>query len=629
MGIRIEFLLLEGGPLEQAYRDLAPTHRPRGDMAFPDLIESLVQRGFTTAIVNTAVAGRVVPQMERSGIATVLLVHELPLVMETMKITDSTRRALISAQHVIFPARSVRDVVLAEVGVQSDSRIVVRHQGLYRSKISAGTSQAKIREELKLAQVDRLVLGIGYADLRKGFDIFLEVWRQVRRRNPSEAVHFCWLGKIHADLSAWLGKEIAIAEATGRFHLPGQRKDVEAFLDVADVFLLPSREDPFPSVAIEALGAGLPTVAFDSTGGVPDLLRETGLGRVVPYGDAHAMAEEVIQVLTGEPPEFKAARRKLVAEQFDWSAYLRDLVRIALPDLAEVSAVVPNFNYAQYLEGRLKTIFDQTYPVCEVVVLDDCSSDGSVDVVKRAVMKEGRVVRLAQRNVNSGSVFAQWRTAAELTDGEFIWIAEADDLSAPGFLAHTVALLKAHPDMRIAFTDSRTVLGDGTHQMDSYKDYYATVESGALATRDIFPAKEFVRRFLSVKNLILNVSSVVWRRDALLSALRSCEEELREYRVAGDWRLYLEVLRDPSSRIGYEATPLNVHRRHADSVTHALDAHQHVQEIARCHGVVAEIFPEIADEVRSKQRAYLVEVAEQLGVTAPGRGESSVRSSHP
>ena len=79
MGIRIEFLLLEGGPLEQAYRDLAPTHRPRGDMAFPDLIESLVQRGFTTAIVNTAVAGRVVPQMERSGIATVLLVHELPL----------------------------------------------------------------------------------------------------------------------------------------------------------------------------------------------------------------------------------------------------------------------------------------------------------------------------------------------------------------------------------------------------------------------------------------------------------------------------------------------------------------------------------------------------------------------
>ena len=90
--------------------------------------------------------------------------------------------------------------------------------------------------------------------------------------------------------------------------------------------------------------------------------------------------------------------------------------------------------------------------------------------------------------------------------------------------------------------------------------------------------------FSSVKNLILNVSAVVWRRDALLRALDRCEEDLRTFRMAGDWRLYLEVLAEPGARVAYEATPLNVHRRHAESVTHALRADRHIAEIERDPG---------------------------------------------
>ena len=96
--------------------------------------------------------------------------------------------------------------------------------------------------------------------------------------------------------------------------------------------------------------------------------------------------------------------------------------------------------------------------------------------------------------------------------------------------------------------------------------------AGRLEQTEVFEAKAFVHRFLSVKNLILNVSSVVWRRDALLRALTACEADLADFRMAGDWRLYLEALALPGAKVGYEAEPLNVHRRHATSVTHALDA---------------------------------------------------------
>ena len=193
----------------------------------------------------------------------------------------------------------------------------------------------------------------------------------------------------------------------------------------------------------------------------------------------------------------------------------------------------------------------------------------------------GGEIQFIPNEANSGSVFAQWRRAAELASGEFVWLAEADDASEPDFLARALALLSGDPAIQFAFTDSRTIDVDGEPQWPSYKPYYSTVAPGALTETEVFEAKDFVQRFLSVKNLILNVSAVVWRRDALLRALEACEPELKDFRMAGDWRLYLEALSLPEAKVAYEAESLNVHRRHTASVTHALEAERHVQEIGR------------------------------------------------
>jgi hypothetical protein len=82
--------------------------------------------------------------------------------------------------------------------------------------------------------------------------------------------------------------------------------------------------------------------------------------------------------------------------------------------------------------------------------------------------------------------------------------------------------------------------------------------------------------------------------------------------MAGDWRLYLEALVLPGAKVAYEAEPLNVHRRHAASVTHALDANRHVAEIARCHAVAIREFA-LPEPVAVKQAEYAAEVAQQLG----------------
>jgi hypothetical protein len=148
----------------------------------------------------------------------------------------------------------------------------------------------------------------------------------------------------------------------------------------------------------------------------------------------------------------------------------------------------------------------------------------------------------------------------------------------------------------------------------SYKSYYATVAPEALSRTGVFEADDFVQRFLSVKNLILNVSAVVWRRRALLQAMDDCEVELRSYKMAGDWRLYLQALSGKGARVGYCSEALNTHRRHAGSVTHALNADQHVAEIAACHTFAGAAF-DLSPEIKKSQSDYLREVRSQLGAT--------------
>ena len=617
-GVEFEYLLLAGGEMAADYAAQGPLTIAGSDAQLTEKLRALAEAGFAGAIVNTTASGRMVPFLKAAGINPVLLVHELPRILREKQLTDIARTGVAEAARVVFPAPFVRDEVLTELGLEGVTHSLIRPQGSYKAIGYDAAGAAAVRKEFGLGPKDHLVLGVGYADLRKGFDLFLQLWRLLQGAERAGRGRIClvWVGGMDPALADWLGLEIAAAEATGTFRMAGYRKDMEALFSASTVLALTSREDPLPTVVMEALGAGAPTVAFDRSGGIPDMLRAIGEGAVVDYGDTAGMARAILgYIQAGISPADRRRRHETVEREFNFTGYVADLLDLALPDLARVSVAVPNYNYAQYMESRLGSIFEQTYPVREVLVLDDCSRDDSLTVIPEVAERAGRAIRLVVNETNSGSVFRQWRRAAEMARGDYVWIAEADDLCDPEFLTRAAALLKADPEVRLVFTDSRTVDADGTPQWESYKGYYETIEPGALTRSEIFEAGDFVRRFLAVKNLILNVSAVVWRRDALLAALDACAEELTTFKMAGDWLLYLTALSAPGALIGYEARPLNVHRRHANSVTHALNADRHVAEIARCHAVAAGAFV-LPAAVERVQGDYVAEVAQQLGATS-------------
>ena len=52
----------------------------------------------------------------------------------------------------------------------------------------------------------------------------------------------------------------------------------------------------------------------------------------------------------------------------------------------KVSVVVPNYNYGKYIKKRIRSILKQTYPIYELIVLDDASTDGSAEMLKSVVL---------------------------------------------------------------------------------------------------------------------------------------------------------------------------------------------------------------------------------------------------
>ena len=127
----------------------------------------------------------------------------------------------------------------------------------------------------------------------------------------------------------------------------------------------------------------------------------------------------------------------------------------------KVSVVVPNYNYGKYLRKRIKSILAQTYPIYELIILDDASTDGSAELAKNIVLDlklknpEMRVKFVGNKE-NSGKAMAQWKKGIEEAKGDYVWIAEADDLSSKRFLEEA---MKGFDDLKvvISYTESMII----------------------------------------------------------------------------------------------------------------------------------------------------------------------------
>src|SRR5919206_3917015 len=113
-----------------------------------------------------------------------------------------------------------------------------------------------------------------------------------------------------------------------------------------------------------------------------------------------------------------------------------------------VSIVTPSYNQAAYLEETIRSVLEQRYEPLEYVVVDDGSTDGSVEVAKRYA---DRLTLIRQEN--SGQPAAINRGFGE-TRGELMGYLNSDDTLLPGALDAMVAELQREPKTLLVYGDA-------------------------------------------------------------------------------------------------------------------------------------------------------------------------------
>lgn len=226
----------------------------------------------------------------------------------------------------------------------------------------------------------------------------------------------------------------------------------------------------------------------------------------------------------------------------------------------EVSVIIPNYNYARFLQQRIESVLAQTYTDYEIILLDDASTDDSVSILNH-YKTNSRVAHLEINSVNTGSPFAQWQKGISLSRGKYIWIAESDDAADSPFLEKAVSVLNQYPHASFCFLGSHCIDEKG-NELSTDFDRWTSKQLRRPYNLGVFDGEDYIKHNLYWRNYIYNASGVVFRKQ--------CFEQIKDLscfsmRYSGDWLFWIEMARQGAVLEVYEK--MNKFRLHNVSTT--------------------------------------------------------------
>lgn len=312
----VSIALARGGPLIPDFDEIAPTTTlwslpgglSRHDARVPAKIARwLERRGFrrwlrtlapeAVVYLNTIMLGHLVDLARRRGHRVVTHVHELETWIDRHADRRFVGRALSESDLVIAASNAVRDNLIRRHSVPVGRVFTVPSAVDLHSGTRIEASTVALRGETGIGSSDLVILGVGTADWRKGIDLFVEMAIRSIQRDPR--LLWVWVGAGDAKSIAAFEARSLSAGCADRLQFVGEVADVRPYYQLADIFCLSSREDPYPLVMIEAASQGLPVIAFKGAGGASEFLANGG-GLLIDQVDADAMSDAIVALAQDE-----------------------------------------------------------------------------------------------------------------------------------------------------------------------------------------------------------------------------------------------------------------------------------------------------------------------------------------
>lgn len=225
-----------------------------------------------------------------------------------------------------------------------------------------------------------------------------------------------------------------------------------------------------------------------------------------------------------------------------------------------ISVIVPNYNHEKYLNQRLECIFNQTYSNFEVILLDDCSTDKSQEILLEYA-KNPKVSHCIFNTTNSGNTFVQWNKGIALAEGEYIWVAESDDFCDLQFLEKLVQPFLLDPEINLVYCQSNRV-NEADTITGNWFNHTEGLDPFLFLTNFVMDGNVFIEKFLIYKNVIPNASAVLFKKKMVLQLGELDIDPV--LRTCGDWLFYLKLV--TNHKLAFVAESLNNFRYHSQSV---------------------------------------------------------------
>jgi len=203
-----------------------------------------------------------------------------------------SRRA---AARVIAVSKQNAELLTSYYGLRSD-KITIVHNGIDLpdfKESDIAQARAALRAELGLPEQAVVLLTLARVAPNKGHRYLIEAMPEVLRTHPN--VHFVFAGQ-HDQAEPVIAQINALGLGS-HAHLLGFRSDAHHLLAASDFFVLPSLAEGFSLALVEALAAGLPTVATN-VGGAGEVIRDSEGGLLVPPADSAALAAALNKLLS-------------------------------------------------------------------------------------------------------------------------------------------------------------------------------------------------------------------------------------------------------------------------------------------------------------------------------------------
>ncbi len=201
------------------------------------------------------------------------------------------------------------------------SKVEVLHNGIDLERFHPrrrDNEGRRLREELNVPPDAPVALFVGTGFRRKGLDTLLRLWKSDEFRN----IYLIVVGhdaKLSHYRSRWARKEIIFA---------GAQRLVENYYAAADLLVLPSIQEAFGNVALEALASGVPVVTSAGVGALDRADADLREGLLDEVDDQNELKSKVVRFLDrGRWPELSSSARR-TAERYSWENYFAGLDRI-------------------------------------------------------------------------------------------------------------------------------------------------------------------------------------------------------------------------------------------------------------------------------------------------------------